>query len=168
MHWLDWCGILEGLQWQRIGSFLVFFKTWVKHFFIQYLLEIVWLPSVGFFSRRTFGLLFDWLYPAHMPLLLKAVSHWTDVPEVRCNMYKFLLLCSVHPLLFPFICHWMDVSSYIHSEKLWELADCYLYIMAWPVGCIWIHLWSILLLLTSRWIGIIVVNFILVLVPFWR
>lgn len=33
-------------------------------------------------SRRTYGLLFDWLYPAHMPLLLKGISHWTDTPEV--------------------------------------------------------------------------------------
>ncbi|XXG52684.1 hypothetical protein AAC387_Pa03g0944 [Persea americana] len=41
-------------------------------------------------SRRTFGLLFDWLYPAHMPLLLKAVSHWTDVPEVTTTLLKFM------------------------------------------------------------------------------
>ncbi|RVW36842.1 Exportin-7-B [Vitis vinifera] len=34
-------------------------------------------------SRRTYGLLFDWLYPAHMPLLLKGISHWTDTPEVK-------------------------------------------------------------------------------------
>ncbi|MED6115504.1 hypothetical protein PIB30_091201, partial [Stylosanthes scabra] len=33
-------------------------------------------------SRRTYGLLFDWLYPVHMPLLLKGISHWTDTPEV--------------------------------------------------------------------------------------
>ena len=33
-------------------------------------------------SRRTHGLLFDWLYPAHMPLLLRAIGHWTDTPEV--------------------------------------------------------------------------------------
>jgi hypothetical protein len=33
-------------------------------------------------SRRTYGLLFDWLYPAHMPLLLKGISRWTDTPEV--------------------------------------------------------------------------------------
>lgn len=35
-----------------------------------------------FLSRRTYGFLFDWLYPAHMPLLLKGISHWTDNPEV--------------------------------------------------------------------------------------
>ncbi|KAF9587660.1 hypothetical protein IFM89_004492 [Coptis chinensis] len=32
-------------------------------------------------SRRTYGLLFDWLYPAHMPLILRGISHWTDTPE---------------------------------------------------------------------------------------
>uniref|UniRef100_A0A2P2LZY8 Exportin-7 isoform X1 n=1 Tax=Rhizophora mucronata TaxID=61149 RepID=A0A2P2LZY8_RHIMU len=37
-------------------------------------------------SRRTYGLLFDWLYPTHMPLLLKGIMHWTDTPEVwRCG-----------------------------------------------------------------------------------
>ncbi|XP_073110621.1 uncharacterized protein [Elaeis guineensis] len=41
-------------------------------------------------SRRTYGLLFDWLYPSHMPLLLKAISHWTDVPEVTTPLLKFV------------------------------------------------------------------------------
>ncbi|XP_020249688.1 LOW QUALITY PROTEIN: exportin-7 [Asparagus officinalis] len=41
-------------------------------------------------SRRTYGLLFDWLYPSHMPLLLKAISHWTDSPEVTTPLLKFV------------------------------------------------------------------------------
>ncbi|XP_019414777.1 PREDICTED: exportin-7 isoform X2 [Lupinus angustifolius] len=41
-------------------------------------------------SRRTYGLLFDWLYPAHMPLLLKGISHWTDSPEVTTPLLKFM------------------------------------------------------------------------------
>lgn len=41
-------------------------------------------------SRRTYGLLFDWLYPSHMPLLLKAVAHWTDTPEVTTPLLKFM------------------------------------------------------------------------------
>ncbi|XP_058078819.1 uncharacterized protein LOC131227118 isoform X2 [Magnolia sinica] len=41
-------------------------------------------------SRRTYGLLFDWLYPSHMPLLLKAISHWTDTPEVTTPLLKFM------------------------------------------------------------------------------
>lgn len=47
---------------------------------------IVHLFILYFFSRRTYGLLFDWLYPAHMPLVLKAISHWADVPQV-CLFY---------------------------------------------------------------------------------
>lgn len=41
-------------------------------------------------SRRTYGLLFDWLYPAHMPLLLKAIAHWTDAPQVTTPLLKFM------------------------------------------------------------------------------
>uniref|UniRef100_A0A1D1Z8M5 Exportin-7 n=1 Tax=Anthurium amnicola TaxID=1678845 RepID=A0A1D1Z8M5_9ARAE len=41
-------------------------------------------------SRRTYGLLFDWLYPSHMPLLLKGVTHWTDTPEVTTPLLKFM------------------------------------------------------------------------------
>ncbi|KAG9454969.1 hypothetical protein H6P81_007873 [Aristolochia fimbriata] len=41
-------------------------------------------------SRRTYGLLFDWLYPSHMPLLLKAVSQWADTPEVTTPLLKFM------------------------------------------------------------------------------
>ncbi|KAK4339080.1 hypothetical protein RND71_040542 [Anisodus tanguticus] len=32
-------------------------------------------------SRRTYGFLFDWLYPSHIPLLLKAITVWADTPE---------------------------------------------------------------------------------------
>ncbi|KAI8562570.1 hypothetical protein RHMOL_Rhmol03G0045300 [Rhododendron molle] len=41
-------------------------------------------------SRRTYGFLFDWLYPAHTPLLLKAITHWTDTPEVTIPLLKFV------------------------------------------------------------------------------
>ncbi|XP_054783087.1 uncharacterized protein LOC129290362 isoform X1 [Prosopis cineraria] len=41
-------------------------------------------------SRRTYGLLFDWLYPAHMPLLIQGISHWTDTPEVTTPLLKFV------------------------------------------------------------------------------
>ncbi|KAK8928464.1 hypothetical protein KSP39_PZI017721 [Platanthera zijinensis] len=41
-------------------------------------------------SRRTYGLLFDWLYPAHMPLLLKSIALWTDAPEVTTPLLKFM------------------------------------------------------------------------------
>ena len=41
-------------------------------------------------SRRTYGLLFDWLYPAHTPLLLRAMEQWTDTPEVTTPLLKFV------------------------------------------------------------------------------
>lgn len=41
-------------------------------------------------SRRTYGLLFDWMYPAHMPVLLKGISHWADTPEVTTPLLKFM------------------------------------------------------------------------------
>uniref|UniRef100_A0A165YIR9 Importin N-terminal domain-containing protein n=1 Tax=Daucus carota subsp. sativus TaxID=79200 RepID=A0A165YIR9_DAUCS len=41
-------------------------------------------------SRKTYGLLFDWLYPAHMPLLLKAITYWADTPEVTTPLLKFV------------------------------------------------------------------------------
>ncbi|XP_074310718.1 uncharacterized protein LOC141646709 [Silene latifolia] len=41
-------------------------------------------------SRRTYGLLFDWLYPARMPLLLRGISHWADTPEVTTPLLKFM------------------------------------------------------------------------------
>ncbi|KAL0380079.1 UNVERIFIED_CONTAM: Exportin-7-A [Sesamum angustifolium] len=41
-------------------------------------------------SRRTYGLLFDWIYPAHMPILLRGISHWADTPEVTTPLLKFM------------------------------------------------------------------------------
>ncbi|KAL8162040.1 hypothetical protein V2J09_013529 [Rumex salicifolius] len=41
-------------------------------------------------SRRTYGLLFDWIYPSHMPLLKRGISHWADTPEVTTPILKFM------------------------------------------------------------------------------
>ncbi|GAU34352.1 hypothetical protein TSUD_20590, partial [Trifolium subterraneum] len=41
-------------------------------------------------SRRAYGFLFDWLYPAHMPILLKGLVHYADVPEVTTPLLKFV------------------------------------------------------------------------------
>ncbi|KAH9752568.1 Importin N-terminal domain-containing protein [Citrus sinensis] len=48
------------------------------------------LRGIAMATNRTYGLLFDWLYPAHMPLLLKGISHWTDTPEVTTPLLKFM------------------------------------------------------------------------------
>ncbi|BBN20485.1 exportin-7 [Marchantia polymorpha subsp. ruderalis] len=41
-------------------------------------------------SRRTYGLLFDWLYPSHTGLLLRSLKVWTDRPEVTSPLLKFV------------------------------------------------------------------------------
>ncbi|PNT70346.1 exportin-7 isoform X3 [Brachypodium distachyon] len=41
-------------------------------------------------SRRTYGLLFDCLYPSCMPLLLRAISLLADEPEVTTPLLKFI------------------------------------------------------------------------------
>ncbi|XP_039690945.1 exportin-7 isoform X3 [Medicago truncatula] len=41
-------------------------------------------------SRRTYGFLFDWLYPAHMPILFKGLVHYADIPEVTTPLLKFV------------------------------------------------------------------------------
>ncbi|XP_074320623.1 uncharacterized protein LOC141657333 isoform X2 [Silene latifolia] len=41
-------------------------------------------------SRRTYGFLFDWLYPAHMPLLLRTIATWADAPEVMNPLLKLV------------------------------------------------------------------------------
>ncbi|XP_020224285.1 exportin-7-A [Cajanus cajan] len=41
-------------------------------------------------SRRTYGFLFDWLYPAHMPLLLKGITQYADIPEVTTPLLKLM------------------------------------------------------------------------------
>ncbi|KAK9987008.1 hypothetical protein SO802_031959 [Lithocarpus litseifolius] len=39
-------------------------------------------------SHRTYCFLFDWLYPARLPLLLKAIAYWTDTPECASAVDK--------------------------------------------------------------------------------
>ncbi|VAH60314.1 unnamed protein product [Triticum turgidum subsp. durum] len=45
-------------------------------------------------SRRTYGLLFDWLYPSRMPLLLRAISLLTDEPEPYVGTMSILVSSS--------------------------------------------------------------------------
>lgn len=41
-------------------------------------------------SRRTYGMLFDWLYPAHFPTVLCCLEAWADTPEVTTPLLKFV------------------------------------------------------------------------------
>eukprot|EP00891_Asterochloris_glomerata_P007395 jgi/Astpho2/7395/fgenesh1_pm.00114_%23_12_t len=40
-------------------------------------------------SRRSYGLLFNWLYPAHFPAILCCLEAWADTPEVTTAILKF-------------------------------------------------------------------------------
>ena len=39
-------------------------------------------------SQACTGLLFDWLYPAHFPLLLRCLEAWADEPAVTTALLK--------------------------------------------------------------------------------
>ena len=41
-------------------------------------------------SRRTYAMLFDWLYPAHFPVLMACLEAWADTPEVTTALLKFV------------------------------------------------------------------------------
>lgn len=41
-------------------------------------------------SRRTYCLLFDWLYPAHFPAMLRCLEAWADTPGVAVPLLKFV------------------------------------------------------------------------------
>ncbi|KAI3436525.1 hypothetical protein D9Q98_005942 [Chlorella vulgaris] len=42
-------------------------------------------------SRRTYGMLFDWLHPAHFPTILACLEAWADTPEVTTALLKFVV-----------------------------------------------------------------------------
>lgn len=41
-------------------------------------------------SRKAYGSLFNWLCPSHIQLLVKAIMHWADTPEVTTPLLKFM------------------------------------------------------------------------------
>ncbi|CAO2822375.1 unnamed protein product [Amaranthus hypochondriacus] len=41
-------------------------------------------------SYKSYGVLFGWLYPAHMPILLRAMATWADSPEMTTSLLKFI------------------------------------------------------------------------------
>lgn len=60
-----------------------------KHAFIGWMRDLRGI-AMATNSRKTYGLLFDWLYPSRMPLLLRAISLCTDEPEVTTPLLKFM------------------------------------------------------------------------------
>lgn len=36
------------------------------------------------------GLIFDWLYPAHFPVILLCLEAWADTPEVTTALLRFM------------------------------------------------------------------------------
>uniref|UniRef100_A0A803LT89 Importin N-terminal domain-containing protein n=1 Tax=Chenopodium quinoa TaxID=63459 RepID=A0A803LT89_CHEQI len=74
--------------------------------------------AMAIHSRKAYGFLFDWLYPAHMPLLLKAIATWIDSPEVTTPLLKFyaeLVLNKAQRLTF-------DQSSPNGILLFWEVS----------------------------------------------
>ncbi|PSC72660.1 exportin-7 isoform X2 isoform A [Micractinium conductrix] len=41
-------------------------------------------------SRRTYSMLFEWLYPSHFPTMLACLEAWADTPEVTTALLKFM------------------------------------------------------------------------------
>ncbi|RAL45197.1 hypothetical protein DM860_014607 [Cuscuta australis] len=46
--------------------------------------------AMATYNHRAYCQLFDWIYPARMPVLLKGISQWADTPEVTTPLLKFL------------------------------------------------------------------------------
>lgn len=41
-------------------------------------------------TRRTYGLVFDWLYPAHAPVILQCLDAFAGCPDVTAPLLKFV------------------------------------------------------------------------------
>ncbi|KAM7259237.1 hypothetical protein ACFE04_014978 [Oxalis oulophora] len=60
-----------------------------KNAFIGLMRDLRGLTSASD-SSRTYGFLFDWVYPERMQLLCRAIVHWSDTPEVTTPLLKFV------------------------------------------------------------------------------
>ena len=49
----------------------------------------IWDGSAAVYTFAA-GLLFDWLYPAHFPVLLLCLEAWADTPEVTTALLRFM------------------------------------------------------------------------------
>ena len=61
----------------------------VKHTLIGLFRDLRGIASAAN-SRRTYGLLFDWMYPRHTGLLLRAMENFADDPQVSTPLLKFV------------------------------------------------------------------------------
>jgi len=61
----------------------------VKHMLIGLFRDLRGIASAAN-SRRTYGLVFDWLYPRHTPLLLHTMEVFAEDPEVTTPLLKFV------------------------------------------------------------------------------
>ena len=66
-----------------------FHNNQVKHMLIGLFRDLRGIASAAN-SRRTYGLLFDWIYPRHTPLLLHTMEVFADDPEVTTPLLKFV------------------------------------------------------------------------------
>ena len=41
-------------------------------------------------NRRTYSLVFEWLYPTHFPTIITCLEAWSDMPDVANSILKFL------------------------------------------------------------------------------
>ena len=50
----------------------------------------VWLASGSTQQLLIAGLLFDWLYPAHFPVISLCLEAWAETPEVTTALLRFM------------------------------------------------------------------------------
>lgn len=81
--------LCEQLKGAAGGDPATFRKHAVKHMLIGLFRDLRGIASAAN-SRRTYGLLFDWLYPRHMPLLLHTMEVFADDPQVTTPLLKFM------------------------------------------------------------------------------
>lgn len=49
-----------------------------------------WLASGSTQQLLIAGLLFDWLYPAHFPVISLCLEAWADTPEITTALLRFM------------------------------------------------------------------------------
>jgi hypothetical protein len=142
VHLLVGWEIYEALRWPPTGVLSVVVHC--KDITAPIVLKLT-IPLLIWSSRKTYGLLFDWLYPSRMPLLLRAITLWADEPEVvvcyqyvlynhftpLCTYCMFLLrICLILLCITLYFCKYL----YILAHLLHVFAQiCYLSLTSLPI-----------------------------------